>query len=788
MDVPPTPTTERAICSPAKASVSRFDQSVETSYLVIGREGVQKEADYVNYQANDNSQNRSKFAARTEEYKFLSKPESSSNNATFTVPPSGSVSSTVSPAPLSNMDAKCPRSLHDSTISRLIDAVSLDDDTCGSISALIGQLDITSTTDQKDLTLSPNRTFSIHHQTTSSLKSPFKTTSTPNDSNRPNHLSYSTPLPCNSAATLQQKNLSSPETADLEEVYTILDEEVLSPASSCNLNQHASIGNTPLPSTGPSPTKAVSNWNSSKYIDDTEESIYEEVLDPPEQMAPKDTLRPNSCFSPTLENCYNLPNQNGYNEVEINVDEDPLDRIMSTPQNGSPWKDLTSPIKRHAIYQNNESLTSYYDPVKSYNERQQPFINRTHLSSSQCPSPVNKSVFRQPTYHYTQNTSKPYTSSPLHQNSPVHSDGRDINRNYTQNRERNYNVNQFRNMTNHEETWHKDTEKSLMQYRLNSSENLNRQLVASLNNSRDTVSSPFNNAPPHHQQYNCISPPPESPPVHNPYLPSSRTNQRSIYSKKQFPEARFSLQTSLELPLTQSSHKESTASSQTKSKSLGDLTSEDISCNFKGKYHIISRSFISSKQNQTAATNVGHLQTQSCDPLTEQLRKLVTLEGDDGSRRRPESPHRQQTNSPLFHRETSPMNVDESPPLLTRRLSSRSQSRVRNINNRARERQQEASRARGGELQNGTGTSIGGVVLRNKGPILNPPANRHSTGSYIAGYLSQMEDRGLPEGACTSLRNGNDRYRDHYYTDDILVPPSTAHSASEPEVYFLLRL
>ncbi|XP_055082163.1 1-phosphatidylinositol 4,5-bisphosphate phosphodiesterase eta-1-like [Periophthalmus magnuspinnatus] len=244
----------------------------------------------------------------------------------------------------------------------------------------------------------------------------------------------------------------------------------------------------------------------------------------------------------------------------------------------------------------------------------------------------------------------------------------------------------------------------------------------------------------------------------------------------------------IKLPIIQPSHKNSTPPSQAKSKSLGDLTSEDISCNFKGKYHIISRSFITPKQNRTGVRNADHLPTQSSDPLTEQLRKLVTLEGDEGGRNGLDSPNHQQRNSPLFHRETSPMNVDESPPLLTRRLSSRSQSRVRNINNRARERQQEASRARGGEHQNSAATSIGGVVLRNKGSMLNPPANRHSTGSYIAGYLSQMEDRGLPEGACTSLRYGNDHYRDRYYTDDTLIPPSTAESVSEPEVYFLLRL
>uniref|UniRef100_A0A3Q3NDM7 Phosphoinositide phospholipase C n=1 Tax=Labrus bergylta TaxID=56723 RepID=A0A3Q3NDM7_9LABR len=216
---------------------------------------------------------------------------------------------------------------------------------------------------------------------------------------------------------------------------------------------------------------------------------------------------------------------------------------------------------------------------------------------------------------------------------------------------------------------------------------------------------------------------------------------------------------------------ESTGPSPCKSKSLGDLTSEDISCNFQGKYHIISRSFITPqmrKQKRFGTMGEVHFQSQSCDPLTEQLRKLVSLEGDD---------------TPVL-----PKNVDDSPPLLTRRLSSRSQSRVRHINSRARERQQEALKPRAGALINST-TSMGGVVLRNKPASQNPPVNRHSTGSYIAGYLGQLEDRGLPEGACTSLHYGKgDHYGDHYYTDDSLPAADSNRSVSEPEVYFLLRL
>uniref|UniRef100_A0A6Q2Z0N5 Phosphoinositide phospholipase C n=1 Tax=Esox lucius TaxID=8010 RepID=A0A6Q2Z0N5_ESOLU len=196
----------------------------------------------------------------------------------------------------------------------------------------------------------------------------------------------------------------------------------------------------------------------------------------------------------------------------------------------------------------------------------------------------------------------------------------------------------------------------------------------------------------------------------------------------------------------------SIAPSPCKSKSLGDLTSEDISCNFQSKYNIISRSFISpciGERRRVWGLGGMYERPQPADPLTEQLRKL-----------------------------------EDSPPLLSRRLSSRSQSRVRHINNRARERQQEALKPRGV----GAPSSMGGVVLRNKSAAgQNPPPNRHSTGSYIAGYLDQLEDRGLPEGACTKLRHG---YGDHHsdcYHDDSLLPTDSC-TPSEPEVYFLLRL
>ncbi|XP_069069411.1 1-phosphatidylinositol 4,5-bisphosphate phosphodiesterase eta-1 isoform X2 [Pleurodeles waltl] len=201
-----------------------------------------------------------------------------------------------------------------------------------------------------------------------------------------------------------------------------------------------------------------------------------------------------------------------------------------------------------------------------------------------------------------------------------------------------------------------------------------------------------------------------------------------------------------------------------KSKSLGDLTSEDISCNFDSKYKRISRGFIAAVGNRSTASCTKSL-THTSDPLTEQLRKLVSFDQEDVC----PSLYSQQIDNDI-------------PKPMVRKLSTRSQSRVRNIASRAKERQ-EANK------QKLFSSGVSSVVLRNK-PTASPhPANRHSTGSYIAGYLNDfngehLEGRGVPEGACTSLRYG---YKDQFCTDysELQTDPCTA---DEPEIYFLLRL
>ncbi|NXG58712.1 PLCH1 phosphodiesterase, partial [Hemiprocne comata] len=204
-----------------------------------------------------------------------------------------------------------------------------------------------------------------------------------------------------------------------------------------------------------------------------------------------------------------------------------------------------------------------------------------------------------------------------------------------------------------------------------------------------------------------------------------------------------------------------------KSKSLGDLTSEDISCNFESKYQYISRGFISSGMRDKKLAAMKNLRPHSTDALTEQLRKLVSLEQEDSR-----------------HTLCSRQDHEDCPKALVRKLSSRSQSRVRNIASRARERQEAASKHRPSNT-----SSVAGVVLRNK-PSASPHViNRHSTGSYISRYLNSfpgedVEGRGIPEGACAALHYG---CTDRLYTHESVLQLEPS-SDDQPEIYFLLRL
>ncbi|KAK1159579.1 1-phosphatidylinositol 4,5-bisphosphate phosphodiesterase eta-2-like isoform X2 [Acipenser oxyrinchus oxyrinchus] len=169
--------------------------------------------------------------------------------------------------------------------------------------------------------------------------------------------------------------------------------------------------------------------------------------------------------------------------------------------------------------------------------------------------------------------------------------------------------------------------------------------------------------------------------------------------------------------------------SLSKSKSLGDLTSDDIASNFEGKYRSISRSFVTRSMRDRRKPP-----QKTPDDLTEQLKRLTAVEP--------------LTSSDFTH--SKPAELEEDFYLL-RRSSSRSQSRVRYIANRAKQAQERQ------RLQ--------GVSQRNGSPI---------------------EERGNPEGSCCVNKS--------VCTDSDLLsqlpPPPQGQNLPSPEteVFFMLKL
>ncbi|XP_029026990.1 1-phosphatidylinositol 4,5-bisphosphate phosphodiesterase eta-1 isoform X2 [Betta splendens] len=843
-------------------------QLQEASYLVIGEGDGKKEDEYVNYQV-ENSGVKSKITVIARDKNCLvspsmtsqmrsEKPETSSNCTAFTVTSSSSSAHhSVASMSLASMDCnlKGPSSLHDSTISRLIDAMSLgnDQETCGSISAFIGQFE--STFDQKTSTAISNEYPASCHPNlrpttpyaVEDLSSPLKADALKEKSSISN-ANHKIMSPCK---TLQAGQtipplLSSPETTEHEEVYTILDEEVLLPVSVYNLKKqsiHAqvdSMGSTSSNSLGSSPGKAVQSgynlpWDmcrrqaESEEMEEADERIYEEVHDSPV------TRKREWGTSKTLTNTFvndNCPqfHHDSVNEVEINVDEDPLDMMLTSSRYSRQWEGLTSPTKRQAIYENHESTPNHFQhkqPSSCLDLQHYP-TRVYQVAYSQCPSPINTPCYQlsslnqhenpcQPSPLHKHNNSRSSNPSPLRQNSyPVPQNNsksfnksRDFSSSFTL--QKSYSASQHLHRSHQDRLGYKHEEREQVRCFNNgfpSSECIPNPSAGPMNVCKDRrLYSPLSTCDAVISHVDCVTPSPESPAYE--WSQPNKQNETQIHSRKQSWNQKVSVNITNETearglnlgPSSTRSHsasKDSIVPAPCKSKSLGDLTSEDISCNFQGKYHIISRSFITPhmrKQKRMGTRGEVPFQSHSCDPLTEQLRKLVSLEGDESDREKSLSLHLhpEEKDFPSHQQATTvapvvPRNTDDSPPLLTRRLSSRSQSRVRHINSRARERQQEALKPQAGVVLHSP-VSVGGVVLRNKPSSQNPPANRHSTGSYIAGYLGQLEDRGLPEGACTSLRYGNsDHYGDRYYTDDSVPSRDSSYSVSEPEVYFLLRL
>ncbi|XP_027751055.1 1-phosphatidylinositol 4,5-bisphosphate phosphodiesterase eta-2 isoform X3 [Empidonax traillii] len=195
--------------------------------------------------------------------------------------------------------------------------------------------------------------------------------------------------------------------------------------------------------------------------------------------------------------------------------------------------------------------------------------------------------------------------------------------------------------------------------------------------------------------------------------------------------------------LRQSSNKskacDTVGNGQAKSKSLGDLTSDDIVCTFESKYRSISRSFVTRSMREQRRSSGLRPPAKSRDELTEQLKKLTAFQQEND------------ITSPISVEPGESEEEGESAGLL-RRSSSRSQSRVRYIANRARQAQERQ------RLQGQLG-QLGG---------------------------SPIEERGNPEGACSVARA---------VCMDVAAPPLlTAQPKAQPdcaadtEVFFMLKL
>ncbi|XP_008946742.1 PREDICTED: 1-phosphatidylinositol 4,5-bisphosphate phosphodiesterase eta-2, partial [Merops nubicus] len=194
--------------------------------------------------------------------------------------------------------------------------------------------------------------------------------------------------------------------------------------------------------------------------------------------------------------------------------------------------------------------------------------------------------------------------------------------------------------------------------------------------------------------------------------------------------------------LRQSSNKskahDMVGNNQAKSKSLGDLTSDDIVCTFESKYRSISRSFVTRSMREQRRSSGLRASAKAQDELTEQLRKLTAFQQEND------------ITSPISLDPTESEEEGESLGLL-RRSSSRSQSRVRYIANRAKQAQERQRRQSLGQL--------GG---------------------------SPIEERGNPEGACSVAKA--------LCTDGAspaafpCQPKGQADGGTDTEVFFMLKL
>ncbi|XP_021273231.1 1-phosphatidylinositol 4,5-bisphosphate phosphodiesterase eta-2 isoform X3 [Numida meleagris] len=194
--------------------------------------------------------------------------------------------------------------------------------------------------------------------------------------------------------------------------------------------------------------------------------------------------------------------------------------------------------------------------------------------------------------------------------------------------------------------------------------------------------------------------------------------------------------------LRQSSNKskaqDKVGNNQAKSKSLGDLTSDDIVCTFESKYRSISRSFVTRSMREQRRSSGLRASVKPQDELTEQLKKLTAFQQEND------------ITSPISLDPTESEEEVESLGLL-RRSSSRSQSRVRYIANRAKQAQERQR-------------------LQSLGQLSGSP----------------IEERGNPEGACSVAKAVcTDIASPAVFTSQ---PKNQTDYNTDTEVFFMLKL
>nr|XP_032619647.1 1-phosphatidylinositol 4,5-bisphosphate phosphodiesterase eta-2 isoform X1 [Chelonoidis abingdonii] len=194
---------------------------------------------------------------------------------------------------------------------------------------------------------------------------------------------------------------------------------------------------------------------------------------------------------------------------------------------------------------------------------------------------------------------------------------------------------------------------------------------------------------------------------------------------------------SLKQSSVKSKAQDKAGTSQAKSKSLGDLTSDDIACTFESKYRSISRSFVTKSMREQRRSSGIRSSAKPQDQLTEQLKKLTAFQEENDI--------------------TSPTSLEpveseeEEDGLLLRRSSSRSQSRVRYIANRAKQAQERQR-------------------LQSLGQINGSP----------------IEERGNPEGACCIAKGVcTDSASPSLFTPQL---KNQTDFNQDTEVFFMLKL